>query len=92
MTPWLYAGRDEKLAQLKAFTLVEFHKQKGSNNVSSVPGVHFHKTPNQPLCFWQAMITFNNGKRITRPRGGKAKRGKFPPAAGSNGPSQQNFQ
>jgi hypothetical protein len=31
-----------------------------------VPGVHFHKTPVQPLGFWQANIRFHDGKRIAR--------------------------
>jgi hypothetical protein len=60
------AWRDQKLAVLKAFTLVEFHKQKRSNNVSGVPGVHFHITPAQPLGYWQATIRFHDGKRIAR--------------------------
>ena len=34
------AWRDEILSELQAFRLVEFHKQKRSNNVSGVPGVH----------------------------------------------------
>lgn len=60
------AWRDRKLAELKALTLVEFHKQRRSNNVSRVPGVHFHKTPAQPLGFWQATIRFHDGKCIAR--------------------------
>ena len=56
------AWRDAKLAELKALTLVEFHKRKRSNNVSGVPGVHFHKTARQPLGFWQAKIRFHDGK------------------------------
>jgi hypothetical protein len=60
------AWRDRKLAELKAFTLVEFHKQKRSNNVSGVPGVHFHKIPRQPLGFWQATISFHDGKRMAK--------------------------
>lgn len=39
------AWRDAKLAKLEALTLVEFHEQKRSNNVSGVPGVDFHKIP-----------------------------------------------
>ncbi len=56
------AWRDERLAELKALTVLEFHKQKRSNNVSGVPGVHFHKRPEQPLGFWQAKIRFHDGK------------------------------
>lgn len=57
------AWRDEQLATIKALTLIEFHQQKRSNNLSGVPGVHFHKTPAQPLGFWQANIKTNDGKR-----------------------------
>ncbi|MBE0625518.1 MAG: AP2 domain-containing protein [Burkholderiales bacterium] len=60
------AWRDDQLAKLKAFTLVEFRQQKRSNNVSGVTGVHFHKTPAQPLGFWQASIRFHDGKRTAR--------------------------
>jgi hypothetical protein len=47
-------------------TLLDFQKQRRSNNVSGVPGVHFHKTPPQPLGFWHAAIRFHDGKRRTR--------------------------
>lgn len=60
------AWRDEQLAKLKALTLVEFHKQRRSNNASGVPGVHFHKTRRQPLGFWQATIRYQDGKRIAK--------------------------
>lgn len=60
------AWRDAKLAKLKTFTMIEFHKKKRSNNVSGVPGIHFHKIPAQPLGFWQATIRFHDGKRIAR--------------------------
>ena len=60
------AWRDAQLARLKAFTLVEFHQQRRSNNVSGVTGVHFHKTLAQPLGFWQASIRFHDGKRIAK--------------------------
>lgn len=56
------AWRDAQLAELKALTLVEFHEHQRSNNVSGVPGVHFHKTTRQPLGFWQAKIRFQDGK------------------------------
>ena len=55
------AWRDAQLAELKALTLVEFHERQRSNNVSGVPGVHFHKTTRQPLGFWQAKIRFHDG-------------------------------
>jgi hypothetical protein len=58
--------RDGKLAELEAYTLVEFHKQKRSNNVSGVPGVHFHVTSVRPMGYWQAAIRFHDGKRIAR--------------------------
>jgi hypothetical protein len=56
------AWRDARLAEIKVLTVLEFHKQKRSNNVSGVPGVHFHKPANQPLGFWQAKIRLNDGK------------------------------
>ncbi len=60
------AWRDRQLARLKALTLLEFHQQRRSNNVSGVPGVHFHKTPVQPLGYWQATIRFHDGKRMAK--------------------------
>lgn len=60
------AWRDEQLAAIKALTLIEFHQQKRSNNMSGVPGVHFHKTPAQPLGFWQAKIKCNDGTRLAK--------------------------
>ena len=60
------AWRDRQLAKLRALTLLEFHKQRRSNNASGVPGVHFHKTPAQPLGFWQANIRFQDGKRMAK--------------------------
>jgi hypothetical protein len=60
------AWRDEQLAAIKALTIIEFHQQKRSNNLSGVPGVHFHKTPAQPLGFWQANIKTHDGKRVAK--------------------------
>lgn len=60
------AWRDEQLAVIKALTLLEFHQQKRSNNISGVPGVHFHKTSTQPLGFWQAKIKCNDGKSLAK--------------------------
>jgi hypothetical protein len=60
------AWRDEQLAKIEILTLLEFHKQKRSNNLSGVPGVHFHKTPAQPLGFWQAKIRFHDGKSTAK--------------------------
>lgn len=60
------AWRDEQLAAIKALTLIEFHQQKRSNNVSGIPGVHFHKTPAQPLGFWQANIKTRDGTRVAK--------------------------
>lgn len=60
------AWRDEQLAAIKALTLIEFHQQKRSNNVSGVPGVYFQKTPAQPLGFWQANIKTNDGMRAAK--------------------------
>ena len=58
--------RDDRLAEIDALTMVEFHQQKRSNNLSGVPGVHFHKTVAQPLGFWQANIRCHDGKRLAR--------------------------
>src|ERR1039458_1939265 len=60
------AWRDGQLAELKALTLLEFHQQKRSNNRSGVTGVHFHRTAEQPLGFWQATIRFHDGKRMSK--------------------------
>ncbi|MBK6594267.1 MAG: AP2 domain-containing protein [Burkholderiales bacterium] len=60
------AWRDEQLAAIKALSLLEFHQQKRSNNLSGVPGVHFHKTPTQPVGFWQANIKCSDGKRVAK--------------------------
>lgn len=60
------AWRDEQLAELKALTLLDLHTHKRSNNVSGVPGVHFHKTSRQPLGFWQAKIRFHDGKSVAK--------------------------
>jgi hypothetical protein len=60
------AWRDEQLRQLEALTLLDFHKQKRSNNVSGVPGVHFLKSARQPLGFWQAKIKPHNGRSKTK--------------------------
>lgn len=60
------AWRDEKLVELAAFTVLEFHQQQRSNNVSGVSGVHFHRTAVQPLGFWQANIKLGDGKRVAK--------------------------
>jgi hypothetical protein len=60
------AWRDEQLRKLEPLTVVDFHKQKRSNNVSGVPGVHFLKSARQPLGFWQAKIKPHNGKSRTK--------------------------
>ena len=57
------AWRDRKMAETEALSMVEFHAQKRSNNVSGVPGVHLHQTPAQPLGFWQATIKTKDGFR-----------------------------
>jgi hypothetical protein len=60
------AWRDEQLAKLEALSILDFHTQRRSNNVSGVPGVHFHKTARQPMGFWQAKIRFHDGKSTTK--------------------------
>jgi hypothetical protein len=60
------AWRDARLAEVKALTLLDLHQQKRSNNVSGVPGVHFHKTARQPLGFWQAKIKVGGGNSTTK--------------------------
>lgn len=46
----------EIMTRTKAFTNLDFHRQKRSNNTSGVPGVHFLTTQAQPLGVWQARI------------------------------------
>ena len=58
--------RDAQLRKLDVLKLSEFHRQRRSNNVSGVPGVHFHKTRRQPSGFWQASIRFHDGKRMAK--------------------------
>jgi len=58
--------RDEQLANIPALTLVAFHAQRRSNNLSGVPGVHFLKSAAQPLGFWQAKIKVGSGNSMTR--------------------------
>ena len=58
--------RDAQLARLDALTLLEFHRQRRSNNVSGVPGVRFHKTNRQSAGFWQATIRFHDGRRFAK--------------------------
>jgi hypothetical protein len=60
------AWRDEQLAKVEAFTLMDLHTQKRANNVTGVPGVHFHKTDRQPLGFWQAKIKVGGVKSTTK--------------------------
>jgi hypothetical protein len=60
------AWRNAQLAKTEALTLLDLHQQKRSNNVSGVPGVHFHKTSRQPLGFWQAKIRLHDGKTIAK--------------------------
>ncbi|MCX7146269.1 MAG: hypothetical protein NT042_08735 [Sulfuritalea sp.] len=60
------AWRDEQLTEVKALTLLEFHQQRRSNNLSGVPGVHFHKTARQPPGFRQAKIWFHSGKSLAK--------------------------
>jgi hypothetical protein len=60
------AWRDAQLAELDVLTVREFHQQKRSNNVSGVPGVHFHKTARQPLGFWQAKVRYHDGKSMAK--------------------------
>ncbi len=60
------AWRDAQLAKIEALTLLDLHKQKRPNNISGVPGVHFHKTSRQPLGFWQAKIRLHDGKTFAK--------------------------
>ena len=60
------AWRDEQLTEVKALTLLEFHQQRRSNNLSGVPGVNFHRTACQPLGFRQAKIWFHSGKSLAK--------------------------
>ena len=57
------AWRDQMMAMAEPLLMADFHAQKRSNNVSGVPGVHFHITKAQPHGFWQATIKIQNGTR-----------------------------
>lgn len=60
------AWRDEQLAKIPALTILAFHAQRRSNNLSGVRGVHFLKSAAQPLGFWQAKIKVSVGKCTTK--------------------------
>lgn len=60
------AWRDQQLAAIEPLPMQEFCAMKRSNNTSGVPGVHFVKSPRQPLGAWQAKITLANGVKTTR--------------------------
>ena len=60
------AWRDEQLEKIRMFTMLEFHQQKRSNNVSGEPGVYFAKTAIQPKGFWQANLKLHSGKRLSK--------------------------
>jgi hypothetical protein len=58
--------RDEQLATIEALSLLDLHTKPRSNNVSGVPGAHFHKTDRQPLGFWQAKIKVGDSRSATK--------------------------
>ena len=58
--------RDQKLAEVKALTLLAFCQQRRSNNQSGVPGVHFLTPSNQPEGIWQAKMKLSDGTRMTK--------------------------
>lgn len=58
------AWRDKRLAELNAFTILEFRQQKRAHNTSGVTGVHLHKTPKQPLGYWRATLRVQGTNRI----------------------------
>ena len=60
------AWRDQKLAEVKALTLVAFCQQRRSNNQSGVPGVHYLCPPRQPEGIWQAKLKLADGTRMTK--------------------------
>jgi len=60
------AWRDQKLAEVKTLSVLEFCRQKRSNNTSGVPGVHFLKPANQPEGIWQARLKLAGGTKVTR--------------------------
>lgn len=58
--------RDRQLKDAKALTVREFCAYRRSNNTSGVAGVHFLKSPRQPLGLWQAKIKLPDGRKITK--------------------------
>jgi len=58
------AWRDKRLAELNAFTILEFRQQKRAHNTSGVTGVHFHRTVKQPLGYWRATLRVQGTNRI----------------------------
>ena len=51
------AWRDEKLAEIKALSILEFCELKRGNNTSGVTGVHFLTPARQPEGIWQARLS-----------------------------------
>lgn len=60
------AWRDQELAKIQALTILEFCQKKRSSNTSGTPGVHFMKSPGQPLGFWQAKLKMGGGKYLSK--------------------------
>ena len=58
--------RDDQLQRLGILSIVEFHKQKRSNNRSGVPGVYFGTKKGQPKGFWEANLRLKDGTRISK--------------------------
>jgi hypothetical protein len=60
------AWRNERLAEIKALTLIEFCQRKRNNNTSGVPGVHFLIPAAQPEGVWQARLKLGDGMNVTK--------------------------
>jgi hypothetical protein len=60
------AWRDDKLAEVKALSVLGFCQIERSNHTSGMPGVHFLTCKAQPKGFWQARIKLADGTTRTK--------------------------
>jgi hypothetical protein len=60
------AWRDDKLAEVKALSVLGFCQIERSNHTSGMPGVHFLTSIAQPKGFWQARIKLADGTTRTK--------------------------
>jgi hypothetical protein len=58
--------RDRTLARVAAYTKRQYCEVPKSHNTSGATGVHFLRSPTQPLGWWQARIKLPSGKSPTK--------------------------